>query len=51
MEEDGMQNGKRFERVDFRKKNLKRQRLRHTLEEGEEEGQWMVIASVQWQYK
>lgn len=29
---------KRFERVDFKKKNLKRKRLRHTLVEGKEEG-------------
>lgn len=28
---------KRFERVDFKKKKLKRQGLRHTLVEGEEE--------------
>lgn len=29
---------KRFERVDFKKKKLKRRGLRHTLVEGEEEG-------------
>lgn len=39
MEEMGCKmESKRFERVDFKKKNLKRQRLRHILVEGEEEG-------------
>lgn len=38
MEEDGMQKGKRFEKVVFKRKNLKRQRLQHILDKGEEEG-------------